>query len=124
MLPMKVAGESSMDAAEERSPKPAEDTATTNGALRTGTEVAPRRRRTVRGVLLGSNAVRSVVSVWVWLVLGVTAVVLLPLVAITWAVTYPFDKGRYAPGWLFRKLSVVVQVLNPLWRFRTTGTMI
>jgi 1-acyl-sn-glycerol-3-phosphate acyltransferase len=89
-----------------------------------GEGVAPRRRRTVRGVLLGSNVVRSIVSVWVWLVLGITAVVLLPLVAITLAVTFPFDRGRYAPGWLFRKLSVVVQVLNPLWRFRTTGTMI
>src|SRR4029453_17432112 len=56
--------------------------------------------------------------------LGVVVIVWLPLVALTLAVTLPFDKGRYAPGLLFRKLCVVHQVLNPLWRFRTTGTMI
>jgi 1-acyl-sn-glycerol-3-phosphate acyltransferase len=82
------------------------------------------RRRTVRGVLLGSSVVRSIVSVWSWFVLGVVIIVWLPLVGLTWLVTAPFDKGRYAAGYLFRKLTVVHQVLNPLWRFRTTGTMI
>jgi 1-acyl-sn-glycerol-3-phosphate acyltransferase len=78
----------------------------------------------VRGVLLGSSVVRSIVSVWSWFVLGVVIIVWLPLVGLTWLVTAPFDKGRYAAGYLFRKLTVVHQVLNPLWRFRTTGTMI
>jgi 1-acyl-sn-glycerol-3-phosphate acyltransferase len=82
------------------------------------------RRRTAREVLLGSSVVRSIISVWSWFVLGLVIIVWLPLVAITWAVTAPFDRGRYAAGYLFRKLTVVHQVLNPLWRFRTTGTMI
>ena len=75
-------------------------------------------------MLLGSSLVRSIVSVWSWFVLGLVILVWLPLVALTWVVTAPFDKGRYAAGYLFRKLTVVHQVLNPLWRFRTTGTMI
>jgi 1-acyl-sn-glycerol-3-phosphate acyltransferase len=82
------------------------------------------RRRTAREVLLGSSVVRSIISVWSWFVLGLVIIVWLPLVAITWAVTAPFDRGRYAAGYLFRKLTVVHQVLNPLWRFRTSGTMI
>jgi 1-acyl-sn-glycerol-3-phosphate acyltransferase len=86
--------------------------------------VKANRRRTARGVLLGSSVVRSTVSVWSWFVLGVVIIVWLPLVGLTWLVTAPFDKGRYAAGYLFRKLTVVHQVLNPLWRFRTTGTMI
>ena len=39
-------------------------------------------------------------------------------------VTVPFDKGRYWPGWLFRKLCVVHNWFNPLWRFRTSGVKI
>ena len=67
---------------------------------------------------------RTVLSIWSWLVLGIVVLIWTPLVAITLVVTYPFDKGRYAPGYLFRKLTVVHQVLNPLWTFRTSGTMI
>lgn len=63
-------------------------------------------------------------SIWSWLVLGIVVIIWTPLVALTLLVTYPFDKGRYAPGYLFRKLTVVHQVLNPLWTFRTSGTMI
>jgi len=82
------------------------------------------RRRSVRSVLLGSGIVRSIVSVWSWFVLGVVIIVWLPLVALTFVATAPFDNGRYAAGYLFRKLTVVHQVLNPLWKFRTSGTMI
>jgi 1-acyl-sn-glycerol-3-phosphate acyltransferase len=84
----------------------------------------PSERRSVRTVLLGSHAVRTALSVWSWLVLGVVVIVWLPLVGITWLVTLPFDKGRYAAGLLFRKLAVVHQMLNPMWRFRVSGTMI
>ena len=38
-------------------------------------------------------------------------------------VTAPFDPGRYAVGYLFRQIPVVVAALNPLWRFRCAGTM-
>ena len=61
---------------------------------------------------------------WAWFVLGVVVVVWVPLVAIVRLVTAPFDKGRYAAGYLFRKLAVVHQWLNPLWTFRTSGVTI
>lgn len=80
--------------------------------------------RTGRHRVLDNAVARTVFSIWAWFVLGVVVIVFTPLVAITWLVTIPFDKGRYAPGYLFRKLTVVHQVLNPLWTFRTTGTRI
>jgi 1-acyl-sn-glycerol-3-phosphate acyltransferase len=68
--------------------------------------------------------VRSVLSVWAWFVLGIVVIVWTPMVAIVRLVTAPFDRGRYAAGYLFRKLTVVHQTLNPLWRFQTTGLTI
>ena len=35
----------------------------------------------------------------------------------------PFDKGAYAAGYLFRKLTVVHRQLTPLWKFRTSGDL-
>jgi 1-acyl-sn-glycerol-3-phosphate acyltransferase len=37
--------------------------------------------------------------------------------------TAPFDRGRYAVGFLFRKIAVVEAALNPLWKFRCIGQM-
>jgi 1-acyl-sn-glycerol-3-phosphate acyltransferase len=82
----------------------------------------PDRSRRTR--LLDNAIVHPVLSLWAWLVLGVVIVLWVPLVGIVWLVTAPFDKGRYAAGWLFRRLCVVHQVLNPLWRFRTGGQKI
>ncbi|MEA3184923.1 MAG: hypothetical protein QOJ74_1400 [Ilumatobacteraceae bacterium] len=79
------------------------------------------RTRPLRRRLLGNTVVRTVLSVWAWLVLGVVIIVWVPLVAVVRLVTAPFDKGRYAAGYLFRRLTVVHQWLNPLWRFRTSG---
>ena len=59
-------------------------------------------------------------SVWAWLVLGVTVLLWVPMVAVVRLVT-PFDKGRYAAGLLWRKLAVVNQRLNPLWSFHASG---
>jgi 1-acyl-sn-glycerol-3-phosphate acyltransferase len=73
--------------------------------------------------LLDNAIARTVLSAWSWLVLGVVLVVWLPMVALVRLVTMPFDPGRYAAGWLFRKLTVVHQVLNPLWSFHTHGTL-
>ena len=56
--------------------------------------------------------------------LGIIVIIWVPLVAIVWAVTVPFDKGRYWPGWLFRKLCVVHNWFNPLWRFEVSGVKI
>jgi 1-acyl-sn-glycerol-3-phosphate acyltransferase len=80
--------------------------------------------RSIRHRLLGNAVVRTVLSVWAWLVLAVVVVVWVPMVAVVRLVTAPFDKGHYAAGYLFRRLTVVHQLLNPLWRFRTSGVKI
>ena len=61
-------------------------------------------------------------SIWSWCVLGVCVLVWLPMMAILWLVTAPFDPPRYWTGLLFRRLTVVHERLNPLWTFRTGGT--
>lgn len=81
-------------------------------------------RSSARDRLLGNAIARTVLSVWAWVVLAVLLVVWVPLVGIVWLVTAPFDRGHYAAGYLFRKMAVVHQVLNPLWRFRTSGEKI
>jgi 1-acyl-sn-glycerol-3-phosphate acyltransferase len=73
--------------------------------------------------LLQTTAARTVLSIWSWFVLGTAVLVFFPLVALTRLVTAPFDPGRYHAGYLFRKLTVVHQKLNPLWRFTVSGTM-
>ena len=35
----------------------------------------------------------------------------------------PFDKGRYLTGYTFRRLCVLHQWLNPLWKFHTSGEL-
>jgi 1-acyl-sn-glycerol-3-phosphate acyltransferase len=66
---------------------------------------------------------QSVVSVWTWLVLVSCVVLWLPLMAVVRLVTAPFDRGRYAVGYLFRHIARVTVTLNPLWKFRTAGRM-
>ncbi len=74
--------------------------------------------------LLGNPVARTILSAWAWLVFGIIIIIWVPLVFVVWVVTAPFDKGRYWPGYLFRRLTVVHQWLNPLWRFRTSGVKI
>lgn len=62
-------------------------------------------------------------SVWSWFVFGSCVLLWLPLMAVVWLVTAPFDPSRYWTGYLFRKLPVVHQRLNPLWTFRVGGVM-
>lgn len=64
----------------------------------------------------------TVVSIWTWFVLGACLTIWFPLLAIGLVLTRPFDKGRYWIGLFFRQLAVVTCTLNPLWRFRVTGT--
>ncbi|MEO7477229.1 MAG: lysophospholipid acyltransferase family protein [Gemmatimonadales bacterium] len=66
---------------------------------------------------------QSIVSVWAWLVLIGCFLLWLPIMAVLRLVTAPFDPGRYAVGYTFRQIAVVVAFLNPLWRFRRAGTM-
>lgn len=73
--------------------------------------------------LLKSSASRTVLSIWSWFVLGVVVVLFTPLVAVTRLVTAPFDPGRYHAGYVFRKLTVVHERLNPMWSFTVSGTI-
>jgi 1-acyl-sn-glycerol-3-phosphate acyltransferase len=77
----------------------------------------------MRARLLDNSIARTVLSAWSWLVFGVVLIVWLPLVALVRLVTAPLDPGHYAAGWLFRRMTVVHQVLNPLWSFHRHGTL-
>jgi 1-acyl-sn-glycerol-3-phosphate acyltransferase len=70
-----------------------------------------------------SEAARTLWSIWSWFALGVIVLVWTPMVAVVRAVTMPFDRGAWAAGYLFRKLTVVHQRLTPLWTFRTSGRL-
>jgi 1-acyl-sn-glycerol-3-phosphate acyltransferase len=63
----------------------------------------------------------TLLSVWAWFAFGVCVIVWLPLMLVTFVVTVPFDRGRYAVGYLYRKMPVVHEKLNPLWKVRVTG---
>ena len=80
-------------------------------------------RSTLPGVspLLQTKAARTILSIWAWFVLGVAVLTIVPMVAILRLVTAPFDKGAYHAGLLFRKIAVIHQRLNPLWKFSVSG---
>jgi 1-acyl-sn-glycerol-3-phosphate acyltransferase len=78
-------------------------------------------RRSIRERLIGGEVARTILSLWSWLTFGLGVVLWLPMMAIVRLVTAPFDKGRYWTGYLFRKLPVVHQHINPLWTFRVSG---
>lgn len=66
---------------------------------------------------------QSILSLWAWLVLAACILLWFPLLAIIRLLTLPFDRGAYAAGYLFRRIGPVTAGLNPLWRFRYTGTL-
>lgn len=70
-----------------------------------------------------SKVMRSVLSVWSWFVLGVLVLVFTPIVGIIRLATMPFDKGAYAAGYVFRKLTPIHSALSPLWKFSTSGSL-
>jgi len=68
-------------------------------------------------------AVRTVLSVWSWFTLGLSVIVIVPIVGLIRLATAFTDPGRYKAGRMFRQIPVVHQKLNPLWKFRVTGTI-
>lgn len=78
----------------------------------------------MRRRLLGNATARTVLSAYSWFVLGVIVVLWVPLVFVVRAVTAPFDRGRYWPGLVFRRMCVLHQWLNPMWTFRTSGVTV
>ena len=66
---------------------------------------------------------QTIVSIWAWLVLVVCLLLWFPIVLLAVLLTAPFDRGRYIPGLMFRKVAPTMAFLNPLWRFRYSGAL-
>jgi len=66
----------------------------------------------------------TTLSYALWAVIALIALVWLPFVALVFAVTAPFDAGRYAAGRTFRRAGIAVGALIPVWEFRVTGVRI
>lgn len=66
---------------------------------------------------------QTILSIWAWLVFVVCVVLWFPVLAVVRLLTAPFDRGRYLTGRIFRKIGPAMATLNPLWRFRYSGTM-
>jgi 1-acyl-sn-glycerol-3-phosphate acyltransferase len=65
--------------------------------------------------------INRIFSVWIWVTTAVVTLLLLPLLAIVFVFTVPFDAGRYHVGRWFRRGAMAAVALNPLWDFRVSG---
>ncbi len=68
--------------------------------------------------------IRTVVSYGLWAAIGLLALAWLPLLAVIFMATAPFDPGRYRVGRWFRRSAVTAVKLIPFWDFRTDGVRI
>ena len=66
---------------------------------------------------------QSILSLWAWLVLVLCILLWFPVMVILLLLTWPFDRGRYIVGYVFRRIGPAMATLNPFWRFRYSGTM-
>jgi 1-acyl-sn-glycerol-3-phosphate acyltransferase len=66
---------------------------------------------------------RTLQNWWAWTETVLVVILGTPIVAVIYAVTAPFDPGRYAAGRAFRVVGVTALRLNSLWRFRTRGAL-
>lgn len=65
----------------------------------------------------------TLISWWAWAETVICVIVGTPIVAIIYAVTAPFDPGRYAAGRAFRLVGVTALRLNGRWKFRVRGSL-
>lgn len=65
----------------------------------------------------------TVASGWSWFVFGACVVIWIPMMVITWLVTLPFDRAHYWTGYLYRKMPVAAEKMNPFWHFSVTGDL-
>jgi len=63
----------------------------------------------------------KVLNWWAWVETVLCVIIGTPIVAIVFACTAPFDKGRYAAGRAFRLVAVFATRINGLWNFHTRG---
>lgn len=75
-------------------------------------------------VMRTPRVLRTFLSGILWAVLALLVLVWLPLLAVIFAVTAPFDPGRYTAGRWFRRAAMVAVKLNPVWHFSTEGVEI
>jgi 1-acyl-sn-glycerol-3-phosphate acyltransferase len=68
--------------------------------------------------------IRTAVSAVLWAIIGLLACLWLPVLALIFLATAPFDPGRYAAGRWFRRAAVAAVKLVPFWRFSTEGVVI
>lgn len=67
---------------------------------------------------------RTFVSAILWALIGLLATLWLPVLALIFLSTAPFDPGRYAVGRWFRRSAVAAVKLVPFWKFSTEGVII
>jgi 1-acyl-sn-glycerol-3-phosphate acyltransferase len=72
---------------------------------------------------MGSIAQRTA-SALIWAAIAILVLFWLPLMAVIYVATAPFDPGRYTVGRWFRRAAVMAVKLNPLWSFHTSGVRI
>jgi len=70
------------------------------------------------------NVLRTIGSAWAWIAIAVVVVAWFPTILLVWAVTAPFDPGRYAVGWWYRRMGVAMAKVNPFWHFSARGVRI
>lgn len=63
-------------------------------------------------------------NAWAWVETVGLVIIGTPLMAVVFAATAPFDRGRYVAGRFFRLIGVTSVKLNPLWRFETAGPVL
>jgi 1-acyl-sn-glycerol-3-phosphate acyltransferase len=62
-----------------------------------------------------------VVTGGIWAAWSLLVIFGTPVVALVYAATAPFDRGRYQAGRMFRRLAVMAVRFVPQWDFRTDG---
>lgn len=66
----------------------------------------------------------TLISLWVWLVFGLTTLVIFPVMLVLYVLTIWRDPGRYLVGRAFRMIGVVTFRINPLWSVRISGVSV
>jgi 1-acyl-sn-glycerol-3-phosphate acyltransferase len=68
--------------------------------------------------------VQTIGSVWAWFWIAFVIIAWFPTMLVVYAITVPFDKGRYFVGLWFRRLGVTMSAVNPYWKFRRAGIQV
>lgn len=64
----------------------------------------------------------TLASAWTWSLLGIGAVIIIPVVVLWRFIGWPVDRWNYYGGRLFRHLGILVERGTPRWKFEIRGT--